>query len=234
MGAVPRADSRTEPPHPDGGAPARDRRVALTVAAYDDEAREYQQFWRDKRLLDAARTFAAGAGRGSRVLDVAAGPALDVRLLRDAGLHVVAGDLSHESMRLAKVLFPKGALARWDFARLPLADDTVDGVWAPGALQHVPRHRVRAVLGEWRRVQRRGPVFVTFREGAGDLEPVDDPPVGTVHVTTVSADELQALLLDAGYVDVEVEPRPDLLGRREITWLHGTGRLTEGPTTTGA
>lgn len=204
---------------------AVDARLTQTVAAYDDEAVAYQQFWRDKRLLDAARTFATVAGRGSRVLDVAAGPALDVRLLRDAGLQVVAGDLSHQSLRLAKVLFPKGALARWDFARLPLADDTVDGVWAPAALQHVPRRRIRAVLTEWRRVQRRGPVFATLRQGAGDLEPVDDPPVGTVHATTVSADELQALLVDAGYTDVEVEARPDLLGRRDVTWLHGSGRL---------
>lgn len=212
---------------PPGSIAAVDPRVRSSVAAYDAAAEAYQAFWRDKRLLDAVRTFAAAAGRGSRVLDVAAGPALDVRLLRDAGLQVVAGDLSHEALRLAKLLFPRGAMARWDFGRLPLRDDAVDGVWAPAALQHLPRRHIRGVLAEWRRIQRRGPVFVTFRQGGGDLDPVEEPPVGTVHVTSVSADELQALLLDAGYVDVEVEPRPDLLGRREITWLHGTGRLPD-------
>lgn len=205
-----------------------DPRLARTQAAYDAAAPAYHEFWRDKRLLDAVRAFAAQAGRGATVLDVAAGPALDVRALRDAGLTVVAGDLAHEPLRVAKVLHPKGAIARWDFARLPLADGAVEGVWAPAALQHVPRRRVRAVLTEWCRVQRRGPVFVTMRQGTGDLDPVEDPPVGTVHATTVTADELRALLLATGYEQVEVEARPDLLGRRDVVWLHATGRLPGG------
>lgn len=174
--------------------------------------------------MDAVRKFGELVGRRGRVLDVAAGPALDMRLLRDRGLNVVAGDRSHESLRIARTLFPKGALARWDYRRLPFADGVFDGVWAPAALQHVSRGQVRAVLAEWRRVQRRGPLFVSLRDGRGDLEPVDDPPVGTVHATTVSGDELKALLLDAGYVEVEVEPRPDLSGETGVTWHHGFGR----------
>ena len=202
-----------------------DTRLARTQHAYDAGAAAYQEHWRALRPLDAIRKFAARAGRGGRVIDVAAGPALDLRLLRDAGLAVVAGDLSAESMKVAGTLFPKGSLARWDYRRLPFGDKVFDGVWASQALQHVPRAQVRAVLTEWRRVQRGGPIFVSLREGEGDLEEVDEPPVGAVHATSVSADELRALLLWAGYGEVEVEPRPDLLGRTEVTWLHGFGTL---------
>ena len=207
-----------------GDARTLDPRTARSVDAYDATAEEYQQAWRSRRPLDAARAFGALAGRGARVLDVACGPALDVRLLRDAGLRVVAGDRSHESMRIGKLFFPRGALARWDFRRLPFPDGVFDGVWAPAALQHLPRAQIRPTLAEWRRVQRRGPIFVTFMEGSAELVPVDDPPAGTVHVTTVTVDQLKALLLGAGYGEVEVEPRPDLLGR-DVTWLHGWGRL---------
>jgi len=203
-------------------APERQRQ---TVAAYDAAAAAYQEHWRNHRPVDAVRAFAARAGRGARVLDVASGPGVDLRLLRDAGLAVVAGDLSHEAVRVARTLFPKGALARWDFRRLPFADDTFEGLWAPAALQHVPRAAVRRVLAEWRRVQRRGPVFVSLRAGAGDLDEVDDPPAGSVYATTVSADELKALLRDAGYTDVEVEARPDPFERPDVTWLYGTGQL---------
>lgn len=201
-----------------------DRRIADTVAAYDRAAEAYQEALCERRPLDALRKFAGMAGRGSRVLDPACGPVLDVRVLRDAGLHVVAGDRSEESMRIGKLLHPKGSLARWDFRRLPFADDTFEGVWAHAALQHLPRAQIRAGLAELRRVQRSGPIFLSFREGNGDLEPIEDPPAGIVYATTVSADELRALLLDAGYVEVEVDTRPDPSGRDDL-WLYGYGRL---------
>jgi ubiquinone/menaquinone biosynthesis C-methylase UbiE len=200
-------------------------RITATVAAYDAAAEEYQAEWRDRRLRDAVRTFGGMAGRGARILDVACGPALDVRLLRDAGLKVVAGDLSHAVMRVAKMYFPKGSLARWDFRTLPFPDDVFDGIWAPEALHHVPRAQIRSTLAEWRRVQRKGPIFLTFQEGDADLEVTDDPPAGKVYATRVTVDQMKALLLAAGYVDVEVETRPDLLERSDVTWLYGWGRM---------
>lgn len=196
-----------------------------SVRVYDAAAAEYQEAWRELRPRDAVRTFAARAGRGARVLDPAAGPALDVRLLRDAGLVVYAGDLSHEVMKVAKTLFPKGALARWDLRRLPFRDGVFEGVWAPATLQHLPRAGIRPALAELRRVHGRGPIFCTFREGDEELAAFDDPPAGTVASTAVSELQLKALLLDAGYGHVEVERRPDPLDRPGVTWLYGWGRL---------
>lgn len=202
-----------------------DERIADTVAAYDQAAEAYHEHAIRARPQDAIRKFARLAGRDSWVLDVAAGPALDVRNLRDLGLRVVAGDRSEEAMRLSKKLFPRSPLARWDFRRLPFPDGVFDGVWAPGALQHVPRRQTRSALAELRRTHRRGPIFVAFREGSDDLAPVDEPPVGTVYATTVSPDELKALLVDAGYGQVEIEARSDPHGHPEVTWLYGWGLL---------
>ncbi len=206
-----------------------DPRVVATVAAYDQHAAGYHELWRQRRPLDAIRKFLALAGRGARVLDVACGPALDLRLLSDGGVKVFAGDLSHEALRLAKTFYPKGAIARWDLRRLPFPEQVFDGVWAPAALQHLPRGQIRQALQELRRVQRRGPLFLTFRSGSGDLEAVEEPPLGTVHITSLSDTELRALLLDAGYSGVEVELRPDPLAREEVRWLYGWGRLAPRP-----
>jgi ubiquinone/menaquinone biosynthesis C-methylase UbiE len=136
----------------------------------------------------------------------------------------VAGDYSHECMKVARTLFPKGSLARWDFRCLPFADGTFDGIWAAGALGHLPRREIRAALAEFVRVHRRGPIFVTFIEGDADLERFEDPPAGSVYVTAISADELKALLLAGGYVEVEIESRPDPLGRGDVRILYGWGR----------
>jgi ubiquinone/menaquinone biosynthesis C-methylase UbiE len=198
-------------------------RVAQTVSAYDAAAVAYQEAWRDRRPLDAVRKFADMAGWCARVCDVACGPALDLRWLRDQGLKVVGGDLSEQSMQLAKILFPKGSLARWDLRHLPFGDRVFDGIWAPAALQHLPRVQIRPALAELRRVHRRGPIFITFREGSSDLAQVEDPPAGMIWAIAVTAEELSALLVDAGYTDVEVERRPDPLDREDVTWLYGWG-----------
>jgi ubiquinone/menaquinone biosynthesis C-methylase UbiE len=203
-----------------------DPRTAASIAAYDEVAEAYQEAWRDRRPLDAVRKFGGLAGRGARVLDIASGPALDVRLLRDAGLVVVAGDRSQEEMRVGKTFFPKGALARWDYRQLPFADATFGGIWAPAALQHLPAAAIRPALAELRRVHARGPIFVTFPEGSADLAPLDDQPAGTVYATAVAPEEVKALLLAAGYVEVEAETRPDPLGRPGLSWVYGWGRLT--------
>lgn len=201
-----------------------DPRTQESIAAFDRAGEKYHDVWKEHRPLDAVRTFGTLAGRGARVLDVACGPALDVRVLRDQGLHVVAGDRSEELMRIGHVLFPKRPLARWDFRRLPFADDAFGGIWAPAALQHLPRREMRSALGELRRVHGRGPIFVSFREGQGDLDLIDEPGVGPVYVTTVTAVELKTLLLDQGYGQVEIQHRPDPMGRSEVTWIYGWGR----------
>ena len=198
--------------------------MAATLQAYDESAQAYHDVWQLRRPVRAIKTFARLAGRGATVLDVADGPALDIRPLRDAGLVVVAGDWSPACMRLTRTLFPRGLVARWDFRRLPFLDDTFDGVWATAALQHVPRSQVRAVLAEWRRVQRSGPLFVTMREGDDDLAAVDDEPAGTVHATHVTLEQLRSLLLAGGWERVEIERRPDPLERSGVTWLHALAR----------
>lgn len=203
-----------------------DPRTQRSIDAYDDAAQAYQDAWWSRRPLDAVRKFARMAGRGAVVIDVAGGPALDVRVLRDSGLEVVSGDRAPEAMRIGGALFPKKPLACWDFRRLPFPDAVFDGVWAPAALQHLPRSEMRRALGELRRVQRTGPVFVSFQEGEGDLDPVEDAPAGQVYITSVSEAELKALLADQGYAGIEVERRPDPAGRPEITWLHGWGLLS--------
>ncbi|HSK97635.1 MAG TPA: class I SAM-dependent methyltransferase [Euzebyales bacterium] len=201
-----------------------DPRTQESIAAYDRAGEKYHELWKELRPLDAVRTFGALAGRGARVLDVACGPALDVRVLRDQGLNVVAGDRSEELMRIGHVLFPKRPLARWDFRQLPFADGAFDGIWAPAALQHLPRREMRAALGELRRVHGRGPIFVSFREGQADLDLMDEPGVGPVYVTAVTAAELKTLLLDQAYERVEIQHRPDPMGRPDVTWIYGWGR----------
>lgn len=197
--------------------------LTVTVNAYDRCAEAYLEAWKDRRPRDHARRFARMAGADALVLDVAGGPGVDVRLLRDVGLRAASGDLSMECMRVARTFFPKGLLARWDYRALPFADGAFEGIWAPAALQHLPRRAIIPALQELRRVQARGPIFLTFPEGESDMGVVEDPPAGEVQVTAITTEELRALLLRMGYVDVEVESRPDPRGIA-LRWSYGIGQ----------
>lgn len=192
------------------------------VAIYDSCASEYLEAWKDRRPRESAKLFARMAGDDALVLDVAGGPGVDVRLLRDVGLRACSGDLSRECMRVARTFFPKGLLAQWDFRALPFADNQFNGIWGPAALQHLPRRGIPTAMRELRRVQAGGPIFLTFPEGESDLAVIDDPPAGEVQATSISADELRALLLRMGYQEVEVESRPDPRGIPQ-RWVYGWG-----------
>lgn len=201
--------------------------LKTTVTAYDGCASEYLEAWKDRRPRDHARRFARMAGDEALVLDIAGGPGLDVRLLRDVGLRAVSGDLSMECMRVARTFFPKGMLARWDYRSLPFADGTFSGIWAPAALQHLPRRAILPALRELVRVQSAGPLFLTFPEGESDMGVIDDPPAGEVQATSITIEELRALMLRMGYVDVEVESRPDPRGI-PLRWVYGLGTAPTG------
>lgn len=214
-------------------APRRTKRSRLTpvvdqysltsARAYNGYAGEYLNIWADKRPAGIARRFAQQAGPKAVVLDVASGPGLDVRLLRDEGLRPVSGDLSFGVMQVAQTHHPRGLLACWDFHRLPFADNTFDGIWAPGALQHLPRAAFLPVLKEWMRVQARGPIVISVPEGNEDLGSFEDPPVpGRLMASKCTADQLQSLLLRLGYVGVEVEVRLDPRGTA-TRWVHAWG-----------
>lgn len=200
-----------------------DQHSLACARAYDTVAGEYLNIWADKRPAGIARRFATQAGQGATVLDVACGPGLDVRLLRDMGLKPVSGDLSFGNMQVAQTHHPRGLLACWNNQRLPFADNTFDGIWAPGALHHLPRKAFFPVIREWMRVQARGPIVLSVPEGDDDLTAYEDPPVeGPLVASRCTAEQLQGLLLKLGYVSVEVEVRLDPRGTN-TRWVHAWG-----------
>ena len=66
-----------------------DERTRASIAAYDEHARAYQESLRRRRPIADIRRFAAMVEDGRRVLDVGCGPANDLRLLRDTGVHPI-------------------------------------------------------------------------------------------------------------------------------------------------
>lgn len=192
-----------------------DERTLRSVAAYDQHAREYQESLRLRRPVADVRRFAAHATRGDLVLDAGCGPANDLRLLRDAGVHPVGVDLSLGALQEARMLLPRHPLVRAPLDRLPFRPRSFGGLWLSGSFTHLPRSAWRPTFARLLEFLADGPVYLSCVRGTGDLEPVDDPVLGEVFVSGAVEAEVESLLASHGVRDLTVEVRPDpILDRR--------------------
>jgi SAM-dependent methyltransferase len=203
-----------------------DPRTLQSVAAYDEHASAYQASLRLKRPLADVRRFAAFAERDALVLDAGCGPANDLRLLRDAGVHPVGLDLSFGVLQEARMLLPRHPLVRAPLHRPPFAPRSFGGLWASGAFTHVPRSDWRPTFAALLALVDRGPVYLACLQGTRDLAASTDPVLGDVHVSEATPAEVEAMLSSHGVTDLTVEVRPDPILDRRRPWVVALGRLS--------
>ena len=200
-------------------------RTLASVAAYDEHARAYQESLRLRRPVADVRRFAALATRGDLVLDAGCGPANDLRLLRDAGVHPVGLDLSLGALREARMLLPRHPLLQAPLHDPPLRARSFGGLWLSGGLTHLPRAAWRPTFARLLELVVTGPVYVAALRGDADLAPDDDPVLGRVYSSAVSEAQLDALCRSHGLTDLSVEVRPDPIRDRARLWVVALGVL---------
>ncbi len=203
-----------------------DERTLRSVAAYDEHARAYQESLRLKRPVADVRRFAAFATKGDLVLDAGCGPANDLRLLRDAGVHPVGLDLSAGALLEARMLLPRHPLVRARYDTLPFRPRSFGGLWLSGAFTHLPRAAWRDTFAGLLDMVARGPIYLSCLRGTGDLRALVDPVLGEVDVSEATEVEIERLLTSNGLRDVTVEVRPDPILDRRRLWVVALGRLT--------
>lgn len=203
-----------------------DERTRASIAAYDANARAYQESLRRKRPVADVRRFAALAQGGDRVLDVGCGPANDLRLLRDTGLHPIGVDLSMGALTEARMLLPRHGLVRASYDRLPFRPASFGGLWMSGALNHLPRSAWAETFTSLLRYLGQGPVYLSCVRGTRDLAEIDDPVLGTVYRSDATETEIETLFGAHGLKDLQVELRPDPVLGRKRAWVVALGRRT--------
>ena len=202
-----------------------DDRTVASVDAYDRHARAYQESLRLKRPVADVRRFAAFARRDDLVLDGGCGPANDLRLLRDAGVHPVGVDLSLGALREARMLLPRHPLVRASLHDLPFRARSFGGLWLSGGFTHLPRTDWRVVFGGLIDLLARGPVYFSCYRGSFDLERHEDPVLGEVFASGATTSEVRSLFVAHGLKDITVEVRPDPILDRRRPWVVALGNL---------
>ncbi len=151
------------------GTPTSDERLARTIRSYEDGVDVFTKRTADRsRITEWAAQFGDWVGDGGIVADVGCGPGHDCELLSRMGLRVVGLDLTHGMLRRAASDRP-GHYACADMRRLPLRDDSVQGLFANASMLHIALADVNATLMEFRRVLAPcGTLFLTLKCGDGE------------------------------------------------------------------
>lgn len=185
----------------------------VTIATYDQIARDFAERVWGIRLDHEFDAFAALLPPGALVLDLGCGPGRDTALLRERGYRVIGIDLSmgmlREALRRAR---PGFACA--DMRRIPVPDACFDGVWLNAALLHLPREDVPRTLDEVRRaLHAGGALFVAVKHGTG--EGWSDWEGHARFFTYFQPDELACLLAAAGFALADLHTAET----RGTTWI---------------
>lgn len=145
-----------------------------TTATYDQIAAAYvARPGLVETMRATRRRFAARLRPGARVLDAGCGPAHETVLLRALGLQAIGLDRSRGMLAEARSRPNARAgdipLLLGDMRRLPLLDDSLDGLWACASFLHIPKRDAPAVLGEfWRTLGPGGMLYVGVKRGDGE------------------------------------------------------------------
>lgn len=199
-----------------------DKRTLASIEAYDEHARDYQEALRYRRPKADAQRFGLRIVTGDLVLDAGCGPASDLRLLRDLGVHPVGVDLSMGALKEARLLMPRHPLVRSPLHDLPFQRGAFGGLWLSRAFDHLPRSQWSGLFTYLLSFVDHGPVYLSCVRGSIDLVEEEDAVLGTVYRSAASEEEIEGLLLSHGLHDVEVELRPDPLydRRRPMVVAH--------------
>jgi SAM-dependent methyltransferase len=126
-------------------------------AVYDEIAGLYtgRQAGRGRSFPDLMTAFTARLPQRADIADLGCGPARDGATFAEAGHRVTGLDRSAGMLAIAAGALT-GRVAQADLRSLPFSSGSLDGIWCCAALLHVPQDQTVMVLGEMRRVLRRG------------------------------------------------------------------------------
>jgi SAM-dependent methyltransferase len=202
--------------------PSADSRDEGTRRFYAQSAMEYARETQNLPLPLTARYLEELLSTGGRVLDLGCGAGRDLRHMASLGLDAFGIDRSEGLARIAAAHSGKPCVVA-DFATLPFADGTFDGVYAVASLLHASAGVIPEVLREIRRTLRKDGLLIgSVKAGRGDS--VDGRGRFTRYYDVRG---LTRLVEGAGFEVVSLLPSTEHRSTQAVTWLNLASRRTD-------
>lgn len=194
---------------------------SLTLAHYEENAVSFEAGTRDHDVSqNIAALLAHLQGEPPYdILDLGCGPGRDLKTFSSLGHRVVGLDGTARFVSMAR---KASGCEVWhqDLMQLELPAARFDGIYANAVLFHVPGQELPRVLGELRTALRPGGVLFSSNPRGGNQEGWNRGRYGAYH----DLDGWRALLIEAGFEELEHYYRPDGLPREQQPWLASVWR----------
>jgi SAM-dependent methyltransferase len=215
IAGVPASSTAATPENPTSSV-LLEERLMQTIESYDSNAESYTNRFRDVDLDGHRHRFSQQLpDMTAVVLDAGCGPGRDLGRLALDGFRAIGIDRSAGLLRLARNAGHD--VVEGDFREMPFESGSFAGIWACASLLHLPIAELPAALNEFGRVlQTDGRLFLSVRHGCG-IEKRLDPTGHTRWFYLYSGPQIERVLLESGFVDIELKVEP---GAAHGTWVN--------------
>ena len=198
-----------------------ERITATTLGNYNDVAESFREGTRDHDVsqnIDALLRHIQGAAPFT-VLDFGCGPGRDLQTFTRLGHIAVGLDGSETFAHMARA---DSGCEVWhqDFLHLDLPAEHFDGVFANAVLFHIPVQELPRVLKQLHTTLKPNGVLFSSNPRGDNREGWNGQRFGAYHDLAA----WQALLTDAGFIELEHYYRPTGLPRAQQPWLASVWR----------
>lgn len=139
---------------------------------------------------------------GGVLLEAGCGEGYGADLLAGTARRVLAMDYDATTVAHVARRYPRVAAARANLVALPVATGSVDAVVSLQVIEHLWEQE--RFLAECRRVLRPGGLLLVSTPNRLTFSPGRDTPLNPFHTRELSPDELERLVVTAGFADVRV------------------------------
>src|SRR5208337_3582774 len=205
------------PPHiPDGTSPSVDAVLTLTGERTIPDL-DIENYWFRRHEVVYQRLAPRCAGR--EVLEAGCGEGYGADLIAGVARRVIALDYDEATVAHVRSRYPRVQVIHGNLAELPLPDASVDVVVNFQVIEHLWDQA--QFVAECARVLRPEGLLMVSTPNRITFSPGRDTPINPFHTRELNADELTALLLDAGFCDVSISGLFHGPRLREMDARHG-------------
>ena len=199
--------------------------LEATIQTYNCTAPNYVFTTHDRQPQREFNDFCQCIVSGGLVLDAGCGGGRDCQAFVERGFKVIGIDLSEKMLEIAQASVKSGAFKQADLRKIPLDDDSVDGIWCCASLLHLKHSEVPRALAEFKRILRTNAVCcILVKEGSGEEFVQDDLSIGMRRFYSYfREDEICQLCLPLNFSILSRHTTPEksnqLPGKRDHKWI---------------
>jgi ubiquinone/menaquinone biosynthesis C-methylase UbiE len=179
-----------------------ERYLKKTIKTYNRIASSYVQATYNRQPKEEFHVFSQMIMAGKTILDAGCGGGRDCKAFAERGFHVIGIDLSAEMLKIARNLAPGCEFQQADLRKIPLPNNSIDGIWCCASLLHLKRKEVHNALIEFKRVLKEKAVCcILVKKGTGEKFVRDSRSQGKPRFYSYfQPDEVRDLCQSLGFV----------------------------------